>query len=130
MAILKFIAKNAINSIARKNGIALPGEEHHSQMYRADASRDEHVQKLSFMVREYIDARKPGASKKGMNQAQIRVVSEWIRDDFLKEAGGDCAQISAWLQKVEKLKPKEREAMLEQRIKGPISGQVKMLLIA
>lgn len=130
MSILKFIAKSTIKGIARRNGIDVPGDEHQTQMEKADASRDEHVQKFSFLVREYIDARKPGASKKSMNQAQIRVVSEWIRDDFLKEAGGDCAQISAWLAKAEKLKGKAREAMLEERIKGPVSGQVKMLLIA
>ena len=129
MSIFDFIAKSAIKSVARRNGINVDGQAP-TQMERAEESRDEQVQKLSFLVREYLEARKPGASRKSTNQAQIRVVAEWIRDEFLKEAGGDCKKIQAWLANAEKLKAKERDKLLEERIKGPISGQMKMLMIA
>lgn len=115
--------------LARRHGVG-PDRGPITQGERADASRDEQVQKISFLVREYIDARKPGASKKSMNQAQIRVVAEWIRDDFLKEAKGDCGLIRAWLARAESLEGKARDALLEERIKGPITGQVKILMVA
>lgn len=92
--------------------------------------RDEQTQKISLLMREYLEAKKPGTSKKSTNQAQIRVVSEWIRDEFLKSTSGNYKPIDAWIKQAQAAKPADRVKLLEEKIKGPVVAQVRLLMVA
>lgn len=122
MSIWKTLAEAAIDKIDDEQNLSM-GE-------KAERARDAQVQRISFLVRSYLDVKKPGVSSSSTKQAQIRVVAQWIYDEQLRSSGGDHRPIDAWLGKLEKCKAAERIKLLEEEMKGPIAAQVRFLMVA